>query len=213
MKALTRFHVILIMMFTAMLCGCIVSKVRNNSLVIPGNGRPVADIRKVGKFSAIKAASDFNIEYNTAATSFLKVETDSNVQHYIDTKVVNDTLMIRWTDSGRYVQRLRKLNIYVYAPQLQLVDLTGAVKFTYNTEGNKTTRLGINADKSSWVTIRGDADTLLLDLNNNSRATLQGHFSYANLHLKKSSVVDRSAALLVNSSIQKDNTSRIVGPQ
>src|SRR4051812_32432584 len=62
---------------------------------IKGSGNITTSERNLSDFSKIRCAGSFNVELTQGVPSAIKIETDENIQSYIETHVNGDELYIR----------------------------------------------------------------------------------------------------------------------
>ncbi|WP_300603305.1 head GIN domain-containing protein [Niabella sp.] len=91
------------------------------------DGPAVKETRNVGAFGKVETTFSAHVEYRTGASK-VEVLAADNIQHYVITEVVDDKLVIR-TPNNVSIKR-GSVTVYVTAPALTAVTLTGSGNFT-----------------------------------------------------------------------------------
>jgi hypothetical protein len=155
-----------------------------------GNKNVISQERTVEPFTRIDVGGAFNV-YLTIKDQFsLIVETDENLQEKITTKIHNEKLSI--TSSG--IRNATKLNIYVSAPEITYVNLSGAATFK-SSNTLSADYLELIASGASNLSLDIDVDELVTEASGASTVKLTG--TAHNHNVKASGASDVKAANLL----------------
>ncbi|MBO9593500.1 MAG: DUF2807 domain-containing protein [Niabella sp.] len=158
------------------------------------DGPAVRETRNVAGFEKIETTFSAHVEYRTG-TSKVEVLAADNIQRYVITEVIGDKLVIR-TPNNVSIKR-GSVTVYVTAPALTAVTLTGSGNFTAIDEV-ETAAMDLKLTGSGNVTIArlkaatlnaqisGDGDiNINSGENNNQDVTITGSGNY-NAHQMQS---------------------------
>ena len=104
------------------LTACVVLAAGCDFVGIHGNGRIVSDQRTVSDFSEIEATGAFRIEWRSGAPA-LSITTDENLLPYIDSRNVNNRLLLR---SREHLAPTHHINVVISSPARSAAQLSGA---------------------------------------------------------------------------------------
>lgn len=91
---------------------------------VTGNGHIVSQQKTVGSFSSVRASGQVIVHVRQDSSATVKIETDENLQPYMDVYTDGNTLVIR-TKQGFNLDPSRELIAYVSAPVFRDIDLSG----------------------------------------------------------------------------------------
>jgi hypothetical protein len=133
---------------------------------IKGNGNIIKEYRSVQDFQELEAGGVFHIYYTPADSFSVFVETDENLMPEIKTKVKNGRLKLSTQGD---ISNITKLNVYISAPFLSALDMSGASSF-------KTTKMMksniLNLDFSGASNGKMDLNCKTLEADISGAATL-----------------------------------------
>lgn len=92
---------------------------------IDGSGRIITQQRSPGSFNSLEVSSALEVRLQQDATPSVKVETDDNLQQYVDVYTRGNTLVIE-NKSGYNLDPTDKIVVYVSAPEWKELEITGA---------------------------------------------------------------------------------------
>lgn len=95
---------------------------------VSGNGQVSADTIRVDAFREVSVSGAMDVIYRPAATAQVVVEGDENLLAYVEVYTSGSELVIR-PESGYRLRPARFLRVYVYAPLLAAIDVSGASRF------------------------------------------------------------------------------------
>ncbi|GAB4091087.1 head GIN domain-containing protein [Flaviaesturariibacter terrae] len=122
---------------------------------VTGNGVHSSQNRSVGSFDKVAVMGSMDVELAQGSAQGVRVETDENLQEYIETEVSGGTLHIR-TREGYNLNEHAGLKVYVTAAEFRSLEVTGSGEVT---SAGKLTGNGIDIN----ITGSGNA-TLGLDM-------------------------------------------------
>lgn len=157
--------------------------------------------RAVEAFSAINVGETFIITYTTAENYSLVVETNENKQDQISTKLTNGVLNIK----NNSLRSPGVLNIYITAPYLSEIYLSGASEF-YAKEVMPTETLKVVISGAAIADINVNTKQLVLDLHGASELILHGNAELLDANLDGTASLTASDLETVNGTI--NNRSR-----
>lgn len=142
---------------------------------IDGNGRVVTQQRNVGRFNSIDVSGALDVRVRQDATAAVRVETDENLQEFVETFLDGNTLVVR-NKQGYNLDPSNNTIVYVSAPEFRDLEVSGASKLigentiTSNDMGLrasgaseitmdvKTQKLETEATGASSIQLRGSAE-------------------------------------------------------
>ena len=92
---------------------------------VNGNGVRSTQSRNVSSFDRVEVTGSMDVELAQAGTPGVRVETDENLQEYIETEVEGNTLHIR-TRNGVNLRQRTGLRVYVSAASYRELEVTGS---------------------------------------------------------------------------------------
>ncbi len=92
---------------------------------VRGSGNVISQERKFSGFSGVEASNAIHLYVKQDSVFSVKVETDDNLQEYIQVSVDNGTLIIEQEDNTR-LDVTGKLSVYVSAPLFKHLKASGA---------------------------------------------------------------------------------------
>ena len=139
---------------------------------ISGNGNITTQSVSVSNFEAVDATGAVTVQVRQDATQSVRVQTDENLQQYLDVSVNGNTLNIH-TKSGYNLDPSKEIVVYVSAPQLKDLSVTGASKLLG--EGTFTSKdLRLNATGASEIDMNLEVSKLKTELSGASTLRLKG---------------------------------------
>jgi hypothetical protein len=112
---------------------------------IRGNGNIITQSRSAGSFNSIDVSGNIDVYARQDSSSSIKVETDENLQEYIDIYNEGEVLHIR-PKEGYNLKSGRKIKVYVSAKDYKEFQASGACDIVG--EGKITSSSDINFDLS-----------------------------------------------------------------
>lgn len=139
---------------------------------VSGNGNVVIRQVAAADFENVSASGAVTVYLQQAATTAVSVETDENLQEYLDVAVDGNTLRIQ-PKSGFNLRPTKELIVRVAAPQFENIGASGASKILG--QGNVTgDDLRIDASGASEVQLDVNLSRVKTDLSGASKLRMKG---------------------------------------
>jgi hypothetical protein len=92
---------------------------------VEGNGHITTQQRNAGRFDGVDASGAVEVRLRQDAATSVRVETDENLQEYIDVHVEGGTLVVE-PEHGFSLDPSRKIVVYASAPDFKTLEVSGA---------------------------------------------------------------------------------------
>lgn len=139
---------------------------------IRGNGNIVSVQRNVGGFHSIDAGGAVELRIKQDAANAVKIETDENLQEYLDVFVDGNTLVIQ-TKKGYNLNPSEEIIVYASAPTFRNIGVSGASAVI--SEGALSgTDLEIDASGASEIMLNVEMQQVKANLSGASSLELKG---------------------------------------
>lgn len=92
---------------------------------VSGNGNIVSRDRSVGSFNSIDASGSVKVHLKQDASTSVRIETDDNLQQYVDVYTNGNTLVIK-SKNGYNLNPTRNIVVYTSAPVYKSIDVSGS---------------------------------------------------------------------------------------
>lgn len=92
---------------------------------VSGNGRIVTTTRNVGSFHSVDASGSVKVHIRQDAANSVRLETDENLQEFVDVYITGSTLVIKAKD-GFNLDPTKDITVYTSAPAYKDIDVSGA---------------------------------------------------------------------------------------
>ena len=159
-----------------------------------GNGKTTVEVRKINEdFTGIKVNSGINVVVMQSDEKFLSVETDSNLQKLVDTKVVNGVLHI---EPNQHYNTTSGVKVIIKMPIIENIDLSSGSSIkglnvfkgdniSVETSSAATADLNlkydiIDLDASSGSSIKCKGIGLILNTDASSGANIESYGLFVN---------------------------------
>jgi hypothetical protein len=168
-----------------------------------GNGHVVTEDKPVTPFSKISIEGIFPVELSqTGGKEWVKVETDENLQPFIEVKNHGDELIVRSADKSN-INRATKMRVYINLKNINELSFSSVGNLTTN-DVIKLDSLDLKSESVGKLDLDIEADYLHADLNAVGNTTLRGKVREARINNK--SVGSLSAADLKTKTLMIHNT-------
>lgn len=171
---------------------------------LTGNKNVITQERNVDAFTGIEAGGAFVIYVTTKDQTSVVVESDENLMDAIETKVQGGKLKI--SSSG--IRNATKLNIYVTAPQINYINLSGAAKLQGN-NSLQTEKMEIIASGASEIDVELNADELTVNASGASDVDLSGNAGHSNIIASGASNVKAKDLITQSADVNASGASNI----
>ncbi|HEX8315431.1 MAG TPA: head GIN domain-containing protein [Flavisolibacter sp.] len=140
---------------------------------VRGNGNVVSQNRQVSSFTNLDVSGAVTVRLKQDAASGVRVETDDNLQEYLEVKVDGNTLHIR-PRSGYNLDPSKDVIVYVSASKFNEIDLSGASNIT--SEGTITgDEIALHASGASEINMQLKVSKFTSELSGASTLKLAGN--------------------------------------
>lgn len=141
---------------------------------VRGNGHLSSENRSVGSFSGIRVVGGMDVLVNPGTDYTVKVEADENLLRYIVTEREGDALVVK-TRNGYNLQSRVGMKVYVTAPALRDVVITGSGSVTSGAKLAANDKLGIRISGSGDVKLDVDAPEVETESSGSGNIMLAGN--------------------------------------
>lgn len=122
-------YLLMMLLFTTAVCFNLNAQFNR----INGSGNVTKSTRNVATFTGVTVGGSMHVTVIAGKQSSVVVETDDNLQEYLETKVKDGMLVITFT-KGKNISKITRAKVIVTNPDLDKVRLSGSG--TLKTEGN-----------------------------------------------------------------------------
>jgi hypothetical protein len=143
---------------------------------VRGEGPAVKQDREGGTFNEIHTHGSFNLEVTDGASNSVTVEAQQNLQQYIEVENTGGELHIR-NKKGYNIQPDREIIIYVTAPSLKGIYLSGSGNIKSTNQLNGSDKFDIKSSGSGNITIDIETADLKTSIAGSGNITLKGKTS------------------------------------
>lgn len=169
---------------------------------LDGNGNVITQTRNVdGSFTKIEASRGLNVTLEQAASHFVEVEADENLQEHITTKVENGTLIITSDES---IDGAATKNIHVKLPSLTSVQTTSGSSMTTKNSFNGTD-IKVKTSSGSEANLSLEYDNVSCETSSGSNITVKGKALKLNTDSSSGSEIN-AKDLLVNEVVSQSTS-------
>ncbi len=139
-------NTLLVLLLMVSVVSCI-----NNHRRVHGNGKPGTQNRNVARVTGISLMSGIDVEVTSGEPS-VKLEGDENILPYVETRVNNGSLEIRYRKNYR-IETDNPVKVYVSTPDLKSVKISGG--------GNVTADDKLSSNQPMTFSISGSGDIFM----------------------------------------------------
>ncbi len=162
----SRLILAMLLLFVMQLSGaCVI-----NPFAVEGSGKQISEDRQVSAFKAIDISGGFEVELIQSEAESLTIEADDNLMKLIKTEVMNGELKISLSEPVRNVKKLKAIITF---RQLEVIDISGAVRIK-GINAMNFEKLSIDASGASEINLNLMANSLEMDLSGASKTSLNG---------------------------------------
>jgi len=147
---------------------------------ISGNGNIVSQTRNAGDFNSVRVSGNIDVYANQDSSTSVKVETDENLQEYIE--VINDNGVLRiHTKEGYNPNPSKTTRVYVSSAQYKSFEASGSCDLYSQEQINSSEALEIHASGSCKITMDVNAPKVSADVTGACDVVLKGETKDLNL--------------------------------
>lgn len=143
-----------------------------NREVIHGDGNVVSQQRNVSNFNAIDAGGAVEVHL-VQGPAGVKVSADGNLQEFVEVFTEGEVLVIQYKENTS-LEPTSDIKIYVSAPSLNSIDVSGASKLIADGPYTANTPIELTASGASGITMNLNVSRLDVDISGASQIDLQG---------------------------------------
>ncbi len=171
---------------------------------VEGDSNVTKKVRNVGSFSGVELEGIGNIILTQGSQS-VEIETDSNLQDLIKTKIEDGNLVIYQDENIEP----SKLEIYVSTPTISEIELNGSGSIICQSD-LKGDELDIELDGSGDIRLAGvKYDELELELDGSGDVNIAGSLDYAKIELDGSGDIYMSECEIDEAKVELDGSGNI----
>ena len=143
---------------------------------VNGNGRFTTEEREVSDFNSIDVSGSVVVHVRQDKTAAVKLETDENLQEYIEVFTSGDKLVIR-TKEGFNLKSSKEMVAYVTAPSFTSFEISGACDIIGEGTITSTDELDISVSGAGNIELTVDLPRINTHVSGDGSIKLQGHAS------------------------------------
>jgi hypothetical protein len=141
-----------------------------------GNGNITTQTRSAGGFNSIDVSGSIDVyvrQDSSSSSSSIKVETDDNLQQYVETFRDGDVLRIK-TEEGYNLRPSRQIKVYVSSAMFKRFEASGACDIFSEGKINSTSNIDIDLSGSCDITLEISAPKITADVSGACSVKLKG---------------------------------------
>ncbi len=140
---------------------------------IHGNGNNVAQTRDAGKFNSVDVSGAIDVYLKQDSTQSVKVETDENLQQYVEVYENNGVLVVSPKDNYN-LDPTHKIKVFVTAPAFRVIGVSGASTITSENKLVSAESMDIDLSGASEAKVDIKAPRINAEVTGASTITLRG---------------------------------------
>ncbi|HEX5652306.1 MAG TPA: head GIN domain-containing protein [Chitinophagaceae bacterium] len=140
---------------------------------VRGNGNVVTQSRPFSDFSAVDVSSALDVVITQDSGFAVKVETDQNLQEYVEIYQEGDLLEVHLRNNVS-LDPSRRTTVFISAPVFKSLDVSGASSISSANKINASELLSCKASGASHLEIELNAPKVEVELHGASSAELRG---------------------------------------
>lgn len=140
---------------------------------VKGDGNIISQSRTVGAFNQVEVSSAIHVTLMPDSAMTVKVETDSNLQPYIEVYIKGSVLYIHQRNNSS-INATKETQVYVSAPVFEKLRAEGACKLISGQPIRVGGRFDLAVEGASKATLAVTAGEIAVTMNGASNATITG---------------------------------------
>lgn len=140
---------------------------------IHGNGNNVAQSRNTGKFNSLDVSGAIDVYVKQDSNQSVKVETDENLQEYVEVYESNGVLVVSPKDNYN-LDPSHKIKVFITAPSFRVIDVSGASTITSENKLVSSESLDIDLSGASEAKVDLKTPRINTEVTGASTITLTG---------------------------------------
>lgn len=149
---------------------------------VAGNGHINSQQRNVGSFDGIDAAGQVKVHVMQNASPSVKIETDENLQQYLDVFTDGHTLIIR-SKEGYNLDPSKDIVAYVSAPVFKEIALSGQCDIVGDSPITGTEPLNMHVSGQGDITLEVNLPKISTEISGQGNVKLKGQVTDFNAHV------------------------------
>src|SRR5690349_14210325 len=130
---------------------------------IRGNGNITTQTRSAGEFNSIDVSGSIDIYVRQDSSSSIRVETDDNLQQYVETMRDGEVLRIK-TEEGYNLKPSRQIKVYVSSSIFKRFEASGACNVFSEAKINNPSDVDVDLSGSCDITLEISAPKITADV-------------------------------------------------
>lgn len=140
---------------------------------IRGNGNITTQTRSAAGFNSIDVSGSIDVYVRQDSSSSIKVETDDNLQQYVETFRDGDVLRIK-TEEGYNLKPSRQIKVYVSSSMFKRFEASGACDIFSEAKINNPSGVDVDLSGSCDITLELSAPRITADVSGACSVKLKG---------------------------------------
>jgi len=140
---------------------------------IRGNGNITTQNRSAGPFNSIDVSGSIDVYARQDSSSSIRIETDDNLQQYVETFRDGDVLRIK-TEEGYNLRPSKQIKVYVASTVFKRFEASGACNIFSEGKINSNSDIDIDLSGSCDVTLELSAPKVTADVSGACSVKLKG---------------------------------------
>jgi len=140
---------------------------------IGGNGNIITQSRSAGGFNSIDVSGSIDVYVRQDSSSSIKVETDDNLQQYVETLQDGDVLRIK-TEEGYNLNPSRQIKVYVSSAMFRRFEASGACNIFSEAKINNASDVDVDLSGRSGITLEISSPKVTADVSGACSVKLKG---------------------------------------
>lgn len=140
---------------------------------VSGNGHIVSEQKNVGSFNSVSVGGQVTLHVRQDASSSVKIETDENLQPYLDVYTEGNTLVIK-TKQGFNLDPSKEIVAYVSAPAFKDIDISGQCNVIGDTPLSGSEPLSLHTSGQGDMTLEVNVPKVSTEISGQGTVNLKG---------------------------------------
>jgi hypothetical protein len=140
---------------------------------IRGNGNITTQTRSAGQFNSVEVSGNIDVYARQDSSPAIKVETDDNLQQYVEVRNDGDVLRIR-SEEGYNLKPSRQIKVYVSSATFKRFQASGACDLFSDSKITSATEIDYDLSGSCGVTMEVNAPRISADASGACTIKLNG---------------------------------------
>ncbi|WP_168797479.1 head GIN domain-containing protein [Neolewinella litorea] len=155
---------------------------------VQGNGDLVTQSRNLDGFTGVSACCSFRVELTESGSFDVRVEAESNLQDFIETKVINGTLHIKFSDDANF-KSTEDIRVFVSLPRLESIDASSSSRVIGKTPFSGED-LSLDVSSSALIDLQFTGKRVDLDASSSGQIMVKGSASRVTADASSASSID-----------------------